>query len=675
MVSRSSVTGRSPATGGHHIGEIEGLRGIAIVLIVIYHVWFNRVSGGVDVFFLLSGFLITLSLWRGAERDGRVRPLAFYVRIVRRIVPPAFFVLVTVVAAAVVLLPQVRWRETFTDVVASALYLQNWHLAENAVDYLASQNAASPVRQYWSLAVQMQFYLLWPLLVAFALFLASRLRLRARWVLTPILAAVFAASLAYSIHFTATDPTYTYFDTSARLWEFALGGLAAVLLPLVRVPAAVGFVLGWPSLAALAACGMVFTRGDEFPGWASLVPTVAAATLVLTAGSTRRFGVDRLLRTAAMQWLGGLSYAIFLWHWPVLVFYLAHTGTDAPGLTGGLLVLGISLPLALGSKWLLEDGLRRSRIGQRTTVGGLALGAGCLVLVLVALTAWAGLMRPRQQPSDSADVDSYPGAAHLVKGGPLAEQPFIPDLVTVKDDWLPELSPDCYQDHEGTKAVSCRFGPETAERTIALVGGSHSWQWLPALRELAEPHEWNIVTLTKVGCRFTTEPQFMDGEAYTSCDHWNVDAMAELERLRPDAVVTTSTATARNEEYTPDGYLERWRELDEWGIDVIGVRDTPFPGFHVPECVERYGRDAPECTRAAGEFDYDKPAAVESRPDVPGNVSFVDLSRYFCAGGECRPVIGNVLVYRDDSHLTATYARTVAPYLSEALRATPPLTD
>jgi peptidoglycan/LPS O-acetylase OafA/YrhL len=664
-VSPPRATSAVPAAS--HIPEIDGLRGVAIALIVAYHIWFRRVSGGVDVFLLLSGFLITWTLVRAVERHGRVRFIPFYARIVRRIFPPALVVLIGVVVATVVWLPQTRWRATLGDVVASAVYAVNWRLAGNSVDYLASRDAASPVQHYWSLAIQGQFYLAWPLLIAAAALLAGWFTVRLRTTLLVLLGTVFVVSLGYSVQRTAADPVYTYFDTFARIWEFALGGLLVLALPYLRLARAVSVPLGWLGLAALVTGGMVFDGGDEFPGWAALWPTLAAAALIATAGSGSRVGVDRLLRTRPLSRLGDLSYALYLWHWPVLICYLAVTGLPRATLRGGLLIIAGSVTLALVTRWLVEVRLRRSGLGQRTNRGGFALAAACVAAVLVVTAGWHGYISWQQRQPDNPG--HYPGAAYLAAGGgQLPEAPYRPSALDAKDDKAVVYDNGCHQSLHDSEVIACEFGPADAERTIALVGGSHSAHWLPAFGELTERNRWRIVSMTKSSCRFAPE-DLPDGADRTqvSCQEWSEQVTAELAELRPDAVFTTATVGGDTGDSTPAGYLTQWRQLEQLGILVLAIRDTPWQDQDVPECVERYGRDAERCGGSRAEHNLDGPAAVAERPDLPGNVRLLDLTDYVCEVEFCPAVIGNVLVYHDAHHLSATYARTLAPYLSDAI--------
>lgn len=640
------------------------MRAVAIVLVIVYHIWFRKVSGGVDVFLMLSGFLITLSLANEFERRGRIKFAAFYSRIIRRILPAALLVVIGVVVATLLFIPQVRWLDTLKHAVASAFYYQNWQLAHDSVDYLAAQNAASPLQHYWSLAIQGQFYLIWPILLVVVAVVAGWMSIRPKVAAAIMCAIVTAASLAYSVHITFTDPPYAYFDTFSRLWEFGVGGLLGFAIPLLRLNRVTKVLIGWTGLIALVTCGMLF-RGDEFPGYVALWPTLAAGMMIAAKSSGSSVGVDRLLRTTALRHIGDISYALYLWHWPVLICYLSVTERTVPSVKGALAIVAVSVILAVATKRLVEDPLHALTFGQRKIASGFAIGAVCLATTLAATGAAYGVM-DSQRGEGPLDPDKYPGAAHLATGGALPDAPYRPTALESKDD-RPALYPlECFQKYQRADVKSCEFGSANPELTIALVGGSHSAHWFPALEELAEQNRWRIVTMIKSSCPLTTDMVIYNKKPYTACADWNTNVIQELAALQPDIVFAPSTRGDSGDD-TPAGYVEQWRALDDLGLDVVAIRDTPWHHGDVPECVEVNGADAEECAGSRAGYGLDRPAKVVSRTDIPDNVTFIDLSDYLCDEKSCPGVIGNVLVYHDAHHLTATYARSMAPYVGEAM--------
>ncbi|MEU3141084.1 acyltransferase family protein [Nocardiopsis alba] len=664
----------SPPTRIDHRPEIDGLRAVAVLLVAVYHVWFGRVSGGVDVFLLLTGFLITGSLIRAVERDGRIRLGAFLSRLAGRLAPTAVLVIAVTLVGARLFLPEPRWRETLTEAVASALYHENWALARNAVDYLARDTAVSPFQHFWSLSVQGQFYLLWPLVVGLAAWWAHRRGRAPRRVLVAVLVAVFALSLAYSVVVTRADQAWAYFDTGARLWEFALGGLLALAVPLLNPPRTARLILGWAGLVALVSCGVLLQVSTVFPGYAALWPTLAAVAIIAAGTTGSRLGADRLLTPRPMRYLGSISYALYLWHWPILVFYLEYTGRTLASPFGGALVLALSVALAAVTTPIADRlvVLVHAGGGRPARVRAPALALACLLPLLTVTGAWTARMDAEQRRLEEliGDPLRYPGAVELVDGERSSyPDPVLPDPASADQDVPVTYEEGCNQTIAGTEVITCEYGEEDADRTVALVGGSHAAHWFPALEEIADRHGWRLVNIVKGACLFTDEPQRYRGEPYTECAEWNRGVMDELADLRPDAVFTTGTTTSLDtsagfgEETLVDGYVDRWRELDDLEIEVVAVRDTPRPGFDVPECL---ATDEPsECT-AAPEDSMARTSPLEDAA-LPDNVSTLDLTDLVCDPDLCRPVVGNVLVFWDGGHITTTYMRTLAPELERRL--------
>lgn len=668
--------GAAPSKGGgarpkEYRPEIQGLRAVAVLLVVAYHIWVGRVSGGVDVFLLLTGFLITGSLVRMVERDGRVRFWRFWCGLAKRLLPPAAVVLLGVLAGAFLWLPQARWRDTIDEVVAAALYYVNWRLAFDSVDYLARGDFSSPVQHFWSLAIQGQTYLLWPLLVTAALLFAAAARRSLRRTAFAVFLLVFAVSLTYSVVMTAANQPWAYFDTGTRLWEFALGAMLALALPRLRVPRGPRIAMGWLGLAALVLCGALIPVSTLFPGYVALWPT-GAAVLVILAGTTGgRFAADRLLTWRTLTRVGDLAYSLYLWHWPVLICYLEATGSTRAGLFGGLLVLGLSLVLAVATKRLLEDGVGWLTRRWRAPGWSLALAAAFLAPVLVTAHLWTAHLDEQQRLREerAADLGVYPGAQVLAEPeliDLIPDAPVYPDPADADSDLPVIYEDDCAAGLSANEAIVCHYGDASSEHTLAMVGASRTAHWFPALLEIAESNGWHLVVLIKSGCQFSTDPPTRDGEVFPECLQWRAEAMAELADIRPDVVFTSSTRATPGGETIPGGFVERWAELEELGIDVAGVRDAPRRSTRGDECVGTRG--AEHCAEDAG-YSLAEQDPASQLTGVPDNVALIDMTGYLCLDGECPAVLGNVLVYRDQSHMTAAFARTLAPMLEEELLA------
>jgi peptidoglycan/LPS O-acetylase OafA/YrhL len=658
--------------------ELQGLRALAVVLVVVYHVWVGRVSGGVDVFFVVSGFLLTGQLVRAAER-GTLDVRGRWSRTLLRLTPAAAVVLVATAAASAVVLPAGRWSQTVRELVAAALYVENWQLAADAVDYAARNNMASVVQHFWSLSIQGQFFLVWPLLVALVA-LACRstpglLRMR----LTLVLLGVLVTSLVYSVELTTLDQPLAYFHTLTRLWEFAIGGLLAlhagrvVLTPRARVAA------GWTGVLGLVACGAVLPVATVFPGYAALWPTTCAALVLLAGRTGARAGVDRLLASAPARYLGDISYALYLWHWPILVLYLVAGARESASLLDGAVIIGTAVVLASLTHHLVERPVLARPARRRT---GYRLAAAATAAVLLLAGTWQVVGARHDDPAAALGGDTHPGALALVSGA-VDPAPLLPPPVTVFDDWVRIEHWDCTpmaafpmdvctqprppapapEEPPGEADGAEPFEVAPPARRIVVVGDSHAQQLTGALLPIAERNDWQITTIIRGACPFSTASEVVPEEA--DCLAWNAAAADEISALRPDAVVTLASRDVRPglTEQTPPGFVEQWRRLDAQGIPVLALRDNPRFDYSVPDCVQQRADDMDSCGVARADVYPDVPPWAEI-PDVPANVAFVDIADAVCDPDRCPPVIGNVLVYLDDNHLTASYSTSMADLLA-----------
>jgi peptidoglycan/LPS O-acetylase OafA/YrhL len=622
---------------------------------VVHHVSDGRVSGGVDVFFLISGFLLTGQLARAAERGPLDLP-ARWSRMARRLLPSATVVLLATVVAGALLLPETRWPQTVREVAASALFLENWQLAADAVDYTARNNTTSVVQHFWSLSIQVQFFVVWPLAVAL---MARRAPHRLHTHLTAALLCVFAASLSFSIALTAADQPLAYFHSLTRLWEFALGGLLALWID--RVPWTRGerVAFGWIGVVGLVACGFVLDGGSTFPGYAALWPTLAGV-LVLLGGITRSpYGAHRLLLPRPVQFLGAVSYPLYLWHWPVLVLFMVARDQDEVGLLGGIAVITVSVVLAVITVRFVESPLQRVRITDRDAY---RYGAVAVTAVLLAAAVWQFAATQRETPTHGLGGPQYPGAAALVDGEP-EPAPLLPAPVSVYQDWVWVQDWDCTPLAEVRSDICTQPVEAPPEKRIMVVGDSHLEQFIAALVPIARRHDWQLIGALRGACPFSTVSEVDPNDA--ECVAWNAAVSATIAELRPDAVVTLATRDVRSglTEQTPPGFVAQWWRLADLGIPVLAVRDNPRFAFDVPDCVRRQGREGDPCG-----VDRDSVYAADppyAHLDVPPNVSFLDLADHVCDDTRCPAEIGNVLVYLDDNHLTASYATTMAPVIED----------
>ncbi|USI88650.1 acyltransferase family protein [Rhodococcus pyridinivorans] len=684
LESGARTAGRRPARRA----DIDGLRGLAIALVVIFHVWFGRVSGGVDVFLALSGFFFVGTLLRTADSSAPLDPRPVLRRIGRRLLPPLVVVLTAVAAATVVLRPFTQWLEVADQTGASLLFFQNWYLARTASDYLAADPMVSPLQHLWSIAVQGQFYIAALVVVFGFAWLLRRMSVPVRLPLTVLLAALTAASLAYAV--LADRPqSWMYYDSAARAWELTLGGLLMCLSPWLRVPRALRIVLGALGLAVLLACGFVLDGNSLFPGPWALVPVGAAMALVVSgirSGSGSGSGSDsehdtpsaRLLASAPMVRLGAIAYALYLWHWPILIGYLIVLGHPSVGLVGGLIVIALSLLLAEASTRWFEDPIRRVEPPRpsRTALVGL------VTVLAVTLVGAANLWHTHVDRSTEVlegvaalPTELYPGAAVFDPTVSTEPQPVQPPLLVAHRDLPPATLDNCIAQHTNRAPLTCTYGDPLATRRMVIVGGSHSEHWLAALDALGIEHGFRLDTYLKVGCPLSDPLAPLVEESPTvECDTWSTAVLAELRADPPDYVFTTSTRTKDQGEgpgdFVPFWYVDLWETLADYGIPVVAIRDNPwlFRGdlaYRAADCLAG-GGTAETCGVPREEALDPIDPAVAASAHLP-TVSLLDLSDKFCRQDLCRAVEGNILIYRDENHLTTTYVRTLTPELGRQL--------
>lgn len=657
--------------------EVQGLRALAVLMVVTYHVWLGRVSGGVDIFLLISAFLLTLSFVRKVESGASFNLIRHWLHLFKRLLPAAVVVILGVLAGTWLILPQSRWPVVLDQAWAALLYRQNWLLADTAVDYYAQDHAgASPLQHFWSLSIQGQVFILWPLVFAVSAGVWRVLRLRwnasYRAVAAIAFAGILAVSLAFSVDQTATNQAYAYFDTRTRLWEFALGSLLALGLPLLKPGKVLRVALGWAGLVAMVSCGLVLTVDRAFPGFVALWPTLAAAAIIASGESGSRFGADRLLSWKPLVSLGDNSYALYLWHWPTLVLALAATDVQAPNLGQGAAIIATSVALAVLTTRFVEKPLREWRWPQVRTWRTAVVVIACCALLAGPVAVWQTSLSAEEAATAAQPRDLTPGAALLTPGNagaPAPEGRIIPGPVALDNDWA-----GIHQACTGPNATAdpvlegCRQAvPEggTTKRIVVL-GDSHAQQYLAALAPIADSRGWELVTLLMPACRFGAESETRNAE----CNAYNRSSAAYVLEHRPDAVFTVATLTHEEAPFETEvpAYLEGIRPFAGAGVEIVGIRDNPRFTINMPECVQRHSRDAPACNPPLNES-LAEPSPLEIYRGKVQGLHLMDLSDFICAGGICPAVVGNIYVYKDDNHLSRTYVESMIPMFEERLLA------
>ncbi|MCK0175144.1 acyltransferase family protein [Mycolicibacterium sp. F2034L] len=698
---RSAGTGTRDA--GFYRHDLDGLRGVAILLVAVFHVWFGRVSGGVDVFLALSGFFFGSRLLRAALTPGvKTSPVSEITRLIRRLLPALVVVLAASAVLTILIQPETRW-ETFADQsLASLGYYQNWELATTASDYLRASETVSPLQHIWSMSVQGQFYLAFLMLIlGFAVLFRRMLGRHLRLAFVLLLVALTVASFVYAVYAHNDDQAFAYYNTFARAWELLLGALAGAVVGHLRAPMWLRTVLATVALAAILLCGWFIDGVREFPGPWALVP-VGATVLFVLSGANRNADPllatsggrlplpNRLLATKPFVTLGSMAYSLYLWHWPLLIFLLAETGQTRVNFWQGAAVLAVSGVLAWLTMRYVEEPLRakRTAAGAAPARSGLrrsTIVLGSTVALLgVALTAtsftWrehVTIQRANGKDLPTLSTAEYPGALALTDRMRAPKLPMRPTVLEARKD-LPVTTTDgCISDFDNVGVINCTYGDKTAPRTIALAGGSHAEHWITALDILGQQHGFKVVTYLKMGCPLTTEqmPLVMgDNRPYPECHRWNEAVMPRLLADRPDYVFTTSTRpwNIKDGDVMPSTYLGIWETMARNNIPVLAMRDTPWlvrdGEPYIPADCLADGGDAVSCGIERSKVLSDDNPTLDYVERFP-QLRPLDMSDAVCRDDYCRVVEGNVLVYHDAHHISATYMRTMVDELGRQIAA------
>lgn len=647
--------------------DIQALRTIAVSLVVVFHLWPNRLAGGfigVDVFFVISGFLITKHLLHEVENQ-KFSITAFWSRRIKRLLPASFLVLFVTGLLTVLLVPLSRWAQWLGELQASIFYFENWNLAFASVDYLALDNQASPFQHFWSLSTEEQFYFVWPLLIALAIS-AGALHGRRRSILL-ILLTVTLASLCFSIFYTAVEPAIAYFSTPVRAWEFGVGALIA-FIPKIKLEK-------WQNLIALVgvatilASGFLFNTKIPFPGWVALLPVLGTA-LVIVAAVESGF-ISRLFSLRPIQWVGDKSYAIYLWHWPLIILAPYLMNGALPSIAKAL-VLVMTVVLSWLTQVLVEQRVA-TLIIDRWRIFALAATSSVLIAALagIAILASSQQIEAELKYGKSGAVAAQPcfGAdARISQNCQVSNiKGLFPSLSVAASD-TPVLPDKCFSvSREQIEASFCELGDANSSIRIAAIGDSHLAQYAGAINAMALQRKWKIDLYAKGGCPFTYAVRVHDQLLTKNCPAWVNNVVREVKSRDYDTIITSQRAGVEwvgGQKVAVSGLEKLWNELVASGEKIVVIKDNPSSGEKIIDCL----RSGAKCLIAKSEaLKFDPQVLSASSVEA---VRLLDMDDIFCDQSKCLPVIGNVVVYRDDNHLTDTFARTLAPMIAPEIVAT-----
>lgn len=670
-----------------YLPELHGLRGLALLGVVLFHLFGSgRVSGGIDIFLAVSGFLFTGMLLReAATREGRIDPLKYYGRLIRRILIPAAVVIAATLLIGLLISPVTKHTQLWAEARASLLYFENFELLKSQLAYGAAGPETSPFQHFWSLSVQGQFYIIWPAIAIIAVITAKRFRTSASRIMAILIAIVFLASFIYAIWVGSYNQDAAYLMTTTRAWQLAFGGLLALASGTIRLPEPLRAPAGWLGLVLIVTCGFFLDGAQVFPGPWALWP-LAGFTLVLISAGPRGGNHDpiwsatRFLSNKPLAWIGNHAYGLYLWHWPLIIYYMELRDRDAIGWRGALVILAITIILAVFTYRLIETPLKarqQHRNVETTRIANkyvITTAAGALLLAGTGTTVV--LQQPQNQTAsvfEDWDWEHYPGAMSTTPQYDVPEvEEFLPRPEDLGSDQSEFYKTGCFQppgNDPGTdKILVCEDpqSPTDPTATVVIAGGSHSVHWQEAYKALAHEYGWELLVVNKQGCRLLS-----NNDPTSQCNSWNNNFIHWLQSRQVDVVVANGTTINRESyERIVEGAPQRWEQITNTGAELVLMRGTPRPPERVDDCLAA-GNTPTQCGPDTTYIADSNPLASQG---LPSGAHHIDMLAHVCPEGmttesdQCPAVVGNVAVWFDNSHLSNTYVATMTPLIEPELR-------
>jgi peptidoglycan/LPS O-acetylase OafA/YrhL len=697
--------------------DIQALRALAVMAVFVYHMRPNLLTGGfigVDVFFVLSGFLISAHLFHEFERTGTLSLSKFWSRRAMRLLPASLTVLAVTAIGVWALAPQALQERFFRDISAASLYAANWVFAFDSVDYLAAENSPSVVQHFWSLGVEEQLYIAWPLLLLVTWMIAKKAKIGFKY-FGFLLAIITAGSLIYSIVLVADNNPIAYFSTFSRAWEFGAGALLALWMksresrPSLEFGLAhLGSWLGWISLIAYM---YFFEATAGFPGVYAVTPVISTLLIIASNNPQGRLSPARLLNLRPIQFLGDASYSIYLWHWPILVFVgFNYERIPWPVL---LAVMGTTFVLSALSLRLIENPFRYGALRVKLQPKQVFIGVATSMILLVGSTQAAGtfivndieqqrlasnsLEEELAQSLEERQVDaikneialpvwdeiSCMGPAFLIEPecSTMQWDAVIP-AVGVKEESAHNVEPlerigsdkGCLSWGEDYSLIECIYGVKGGTK-IALIGDSHSYHWLPAFAAVAKKEQLELHLIARAGCPASTAARTASGDHVRGCMSWNQELSSWLS-ANPDVqtIVISNYAGLKFEgaqdarvrqDKAIEGYKNSWQPMLDIGAKVVIIKDTPFIGEDAWNCVVTNPTQLSKCDVPEEKIKENYDNAVAAAEEL--GLTVLDFTKYFCANQTCQMAVGGIRVYRDSNHMSGTFNLLMAPYLKKEL--------
>lgn len=661
--------------------ELDGLRAVAVLLVVLYHAGVSAIPGGyvgVDIFFVLSGYLITSQLWANVLNTGGVAILGFYSRRTRRLVPTAALVILTTLLATWLLLPSTIWKNTAWDGMFSAFSLANYRFASQASDYFQLGVSPSAFLHFWSLCVEEQFYLIWPLVIAVVTFQWLKNKKPstkvAKTILIGVLGSITLTSLALNIILSQSDQPLAFFGLSTRAWELGVGSLLALgATNFSALRQKLSPALAWVGLAGILVSAVCFTDQILYPSFSALLPALSAAAVVFASESS----LFRFLRVAPMRAIGRWSYALYLWHWPILVISAGVSFDRELPLRVKLILMFLALVLSGLTYRFYENPIRRS-----TELGSSAFKSLAFSLALTLVASLGGFflnsaaIAGQNSPVRFRNLTTVSQLQEAVKASVLPQK--VPANLTPRPGDAKDLSSltsyesGCMANINDHQFPECVFGDSTSEFSIWLVGDSHANHWFSAVEKVANRRHLKLVLHTRSGCPILDEPlknpsvKTLD---YEACTDWTKKVFEAVAKARPNLLIVGGTVGITG--FHAESYGRSIQRLSRFAENTIVLGDSPRSGFDIPDCVARNPNDYSSCNlliRQRGiKVKWGDLVEKVRKQSVGFRVTYQATSDWLCLNNECPAIIANVLMYRDMSHLTVAGSKLMSPFFDRLI--------
>lgn len=731
------VTTLTPKRVGNHrrkqvksfsyLTHVDGLRGLAIALVVIFHIFVGKVSSGVDVFLFIGGLLFLSSQMRTASDPNGVTFTQSFIRMIRRLAPSLITVITITTIAAMVIYPPADWWRLFRDASSSVLYIINWTFGLSGESYIAAGQEASLFQHMWSMSVQLQIYTIIMAIIFFSakIMKARKFKENKLWQqsLYITIACITIVSFIYASYMVHNNQTLNYYSTYTRFWEIGVGALiGALILQNMLFVRWMRYVFGVIGLLMIICTGLLLNGAEQFPGYLTLIPLIGAF-FVICAGQVekneertwRSLGIIKLLETKPFKFLGKISYSLYLWHWPLLILTLHVTEHSHATLLEGTLIIIASILLAWLTHKFIEVPLRQKekpkqdfafsvrymRTSWRKSetickpIVAMLMTFMCAILIASPAlfninTKVQAMVAEKASEQYGGFFKAYPGARSLM---PNVETPNDVPIQPNPDNDVTEMMPntwydDCYTGFDNDELVfkdkngnDCYYGDKSARETLYVIGGSHSEQYIPALDDIGKRKNIRIVPVIKMGCPMVNEGKW-DGSEFSDCDRWAVKANQWIIDNPPTmGVFITSTRpktiSGLGSDIVPESYQQVFKRYSDAGIKIFAVRDNPWimnvddtgKATNIQKdarlCISN-GGDAHSCGIPQDQIMSDPNPALEAYKEVK-NIKHIDFTPIFCHNGYCPAIIGNVMVYRDSHHLTNIFVESMIPFIENEL--------